>query len=364
MTRVITIDGLGSIPASGVTAVVVNVTVVNPSAATFVTLFPDGTTRPSTSNLTPRAGSVVANLVEVAVSTAGNIDVFNDAGTTNVILDVEGYVTSTGSFFSPVTPARICDTRAPASGIAFNQCDHASSAAPLGTGGVQTFNVHTATDGIPASGVTAVVFNLTAIGPSVNTVLTAYPANVARPNASNVNLNAHATLPNRVIVPVSPTGTVSIWNSVGTVNIAVDIDGWFATSGGPTAQFTALTPARVCDTRFGNTSDSGCAKATIGAGHVLTIDVTGIDGVPPTLGHAGDPIAVVVNVTVIAPSSATFVTVYPGLTGRPNASDLNAAGGQVSTNLVVAEVGTDGTINLYNAVGNVNLIVDVMGYYS
>ena len=35
-----------------------------------------------------------------------------------------------------------------------------------------------------------------------------------------------------------------------------------------------------------------------------------------------------------------------------------------STNLVVVGVGSDGTINLFNAVGTVNLIVDVLGYYS
>jgi hypothetical protein len=38
--------------------------------------------------------------------------------------------------------------------------------------------------------------------------------------------------------------------------------------------------------------------------------------------------------------------------------------GQADTNLVVVQVGSDGTINLYNAAGSVELIVDVFGYYS
>jgi nitrite reductase/ring-hydroxylating ferredoxin subunit len=360
-TRAITIDGHGTVPSSGVTAVVVNVTAINPSRATFITLFPDLTSLPRTSNLTPAAGSVVANLVEVAVSTAGKLDVFNAAGTTNIALDVEGYVSSTSpGLFSPVAPSRICDTRGAGGGIASNQCN-TSGASPIGAGGVLTFNVHTLTDNIPASGVTAVVFNLTAIVPSKSTVLTAYPSNVTRPTASNVNLNAGTTLPNRVIVQVSPTGTVSLWNSVGSVNVAVDVDGWFSASVA-TAQFTGLTPARLCDTRFGNGSDQGCAKAVIGPGHVLTINVAGIDGVPPT--GAGQPVAVVVNVTAVLPTSATFITVYPGGSGRPNASDLNVPAGKVATNLVVADVSSLGTINLFNDLGNVNLIVDVLGYYS
>jgi hypothetical protein len=362
-TRVITIDGHGVVPVSGVTAVVVNVTAIAPTRATFVTLFPDLTALPRTSNLTPAAGSIVANLVEVAVSTAGKLDVFNAAGTTNIALDVEGYVSSTSpGLFSPVSPSRACDTRAAGGGIAPNQCNP-SGASPIAAGGVLTFNVHTATDNIPASGVTAVVFNLTAIAPTRSTVLTAYPSNVTRPTASNVNVNAGTTLPNRVIVAVSPTGTVSIWNSVGSVNVAVDVDGWFSATVA-TAQFTGLTPARVCDTRFGNSSDAGCTKAVVGAGGVLSIDITGIDGVPPTTGHPGQPVAVVVNVTAVLPSSATFVTVYPGLTVRPNASDLNVSAGKVATNLVVADVGSNGFINLFNDLGNVNLIVDVLGYYS
>jgi hypothetical protein len=351
------------VPASGVTAVVVNVTAIAPTRATFITLFPNLTSLPKTSNLTPAAGSVVANLVEVAVSTAGKLDVFNAAGTTNIALDIEGYVSPTTSLgrFSPVVPSRICDTRGAGGGIASNQCN-LSGASPIPAGGVRTFNVHTSADGIPASGVTAVVFNLTAIVPSKTTVLTAYPSNVTRPTASNVNLNAGTTLPNRVIVQVSPTGTVSLWNSVGSVNVAVDVDGWFSASVA-TAQFTGVTPGRVCDTRFGNGSDQGCTKAAIASGHVLTINVAGIDGVPP-MGGAGQPVAVVVNVTAVLPTSTTFVTVYPGATGRPNASDLNVPAGKVATNLVVVGVSSLGTINLFNDLGNVNLIVDVLGYYS
>ncbi len=224
-----------------------------------------------------------------------------------------------------------------------------------------TFNVHTATDGIPASGVAAVVFNLTAIDPTQSTVLTAY--GVSKPLASNVNLPAHATLPNRVIVQVSPSGTVSIWNGAGSVNVAIDVNGWFATSG-PTAQFTALsTPGRVCNTLDGNGSDAGCTKAPVGARHALNINVTGIDGLP-ILGSTHSPVAVVINVTAINPSASTFVSVYPGLTTLTNVSDLNVLPGTVRTNLVVVEVGTDGTINLYNAAGSINLIVDVLGYYS
>jgi DNA-binding beta-propeller fold protein YncE len=65
-------------------------------------------------------------------------------------------------------------------------------------------------------------------------------------------------------------------------------------------------------------------------------------------------------------SASTYVTVFPGPTSpnHPGVSDINAGVGDTATNLVVVGVGSDGTINLYNNVGSVNLIVDVLGYYA
>ena len=365
-TRVVTVDGFGSLPASGVSAVVVNLTAVAPTKGTFLTVFEDGIAhRPGTSNLNPAAGAVLANLVEVGVSAAGKIDVFNDLGTINIVLDIEGYVApaSTGLYTS-TAPLRICDTRARGSGIAGNRCNtHGLS--PIGPSATLTFPVSGMGSPVPGTGVSAVAFNLTAIAPTVPTVLTAFAGGGVLPTASNLNLKAHAALPNRVIVPVtcaSGSCTVSIWNSVGSVNIAVDIDGWFSTGSG--AEFTALaTPARVCDTLLGTAT---CARAPVGSGQVLNTGVAGIDGIPPDTGDAGSPTAIVANVTAVAPTKGTFVTVYPGPVSqdRPGASDLNAGAGTVSTNLVVVGVGSDGTINLFNDAGTVNLIVDVLGYYS
>ncbi len=253
-------------------------------------------------------------------------------------------------------------TRAqPVAALPANQCNTGGPLADR-AGGTLTFNVHTATDGVPATGVTAVVFNLTAINPSSFTVLTAYEQGTTRPNASNLNLNANTAVPNRVIVPVSAGGEVTLWNSLGSVNVAVDVNGYFSSTG---AQFTALTPARICNTQNGNVNDAGCSKGLIPAGSSLNIAVDGIDGVPPLTGpHT--PTAVVINVTAVNATTGTFVTVYPGPVGAaaPNASDLNEPTFEPVTNLVVVEVGSDGTINLFNDLGNVNLIVDVFGYYS
>ena len=364
-TRVITVDSYGGLPASGVTAVVVNVTGVAPTLNTYLAVFPDGDANPGTSNLNPSAGTALANLVEVGVSTAGKIDVFNVVGTVNIVVDIEGYVSaaSTG-LYTPTSPLRICDTRPPGGGIVANRCD-TGTPSPIGPGSARTFTVSGQGSPVPGTGVSAVVFNLTAIDPSVATVLTAFAATTARPNASNLNLGAHTALPNRVIVPVTCTAgacSVSIWNGAGSVNIAVDLDGWFTTSSG--TQFTPLaTPARICDTQSGTPS---CAEGKLGGGDVLNVEAAGVDGIPEDTGGAGSLVAIVANVTAFNATSPTVVTVYPGPDSpiHPGVSDLNPPINIATTNLVVVGVGSDGSVNLYNAVGNVNLIVDVLGYYA
>jgi hypothetical protein len=363
----------GGVPSTA-TAIVVNLTAIAPSQGTFLTLFPTGGTH-ATANVNPQAGAVKAILVEVAIGTAGDVSIFNSVGTVNVTLDVEGYVDSTSTgLFTPTSPTRICDTRAVGGGISSNQCNNSSPGAhPIGANGVLTFDVNASGSPIPTSGVSAVVFNLTAIGPTVRTVLTAYPGDLtSHPNAANLNIEARAALGNRVIVPV-PSGcsgvtcTVKIWNSVGSVNVAVDVDGWFGTASG--SQFTALaTPARICDTRFGGNAQGCTNPGTIGAGGVLNINVTGIDGIP-VFGSTHSPLAIVAIVTAVNATTGTFITVYPGdVTPAPNAADINVPSFLPVNNMVVVGISqsgvTSGTINLFNDLGNVNLIVDVYGYYS
>jgi|HubBroStandDraft_6_1064221.scaffolds.fasta_scaffold00093_46 hypothetical protein len=382
-SRAVTVTGTvtGGVVPSTATAIVVNLTAIAPSEGTYLSLSPAGTgSSHSISNVNPQAHAIVATLAEVAIGTGGAIDVYNNVGTVNVALDIEGYVDSTSlGLFKTATPTRICDTRAVGGGATSNQCnDSGPGSHPIAANGVLNFNVTNSGSPVPTTGVvTAVVFNLTAIAPTAGTVLTAYPgpSNSTRPVVSNVNVNANAVVPNRVIVPV-PSGcttacTVNLWNSVGSVNVAVDIDGWFQTST-PGTQFTALpSPARVCDTRYGS-SAQGCTVATVGAGKagVMNLNVTGIDGIP-AIGSTHSPVAIVASITVIDPTTGTFVTVYPGnLPSPPTASDLNVPPSVVLTNLVVVGVDpttgspTAGTINIFNDLGNVNIIVDVFGYYS
>ena len=51
-----------------------------------------------------------------------------------------------------------------------------------------------------------------------------------RPNASDLNINPHTTLPNLVVVKLStgaPVGEVDLYNSQGTIDALLDVEGWF-----------------------------------------------------------------------------------------------------------------------------------------
>lgn len=74
-------------------------------------------------------------------------------------------------------------------------------------------------------------------------------------------------------------------------------------------------------------------------------------------------VAVVVNATVTGSSAASYLTAWPDGDQRPLASDLNFTGGATIPNMVVVKVGSDGKIDLYNAAGAVDVVIDVMGWY-
>jgi hypothetical protein len=83
--------GQGGVPATGVSAVVVNLTATEPTAGSYLTAFPTGTAQPLASNLNFGPGQTVANLVVVKLGTGGKFSVYNAAGYSHVIADVVGW---------------------------------------------------------------------------------------------------------------------------------------------------------------------------------------------------------------------------------------------------------------------------------
>src|SRR5258708_19181692 len=95
---------------------------------------------------------------------------------------------------------------------------------PVGGGASVSLQV-AGTNGVPASGVTAVVLNVTVTGPTANSYLTVYPDGRPRPGTASLHFSNAETRPNLVIVPVV-NSKGDFYNAAGTVNIIADMTGY------------------------------------------------------------------------------------------------------------------------------------------
>ena len=163
-------------------------------------------------------------------------------------------------------------------------------------------------------------------------------------------------MPNRVVTGLSAGGALTVYAASGPVDVAIDLVGWYAPDAvAPDgAVFTSVVPHRVLDTRDG----TGVAKGAVTAGHSVAVAVRGGDTTVPA-----DATAVAVTLTATQQTKRTFVTAWPSGLTRPTASDLNADPGLNVANLAIVPIGADGKVALYNNLGSVQLVADVLGYY-
>ena len=154
------VSGQGGVPASGASAVQLNVTEISATKSGYLTVFPTGVTKPNSSNLNYTAGVTQANAVTVALGTNGQVDIFNN-GTSDLSADVSGYFVGSDSLaaggqYNPVEPTRLLDSR---------------DLGPLGYGGGAAAGISFGNDVDPH--ITALVVNITAVSPAAAGYFTA-----------------------------------------------------------------------------------------------------------------------------------------------------------------------------------------------
>jgi hypothetical protein len=324
------VSGTAGVPTDAVAAVL-NVTVVNPSASGFVTVWPCGEPQPNASNLNFVAGQTVANLVVTKLGGGGKA-CFATSAYTDVLADISGYFPA-GSSFSPIAnPTRLLDTR---------------DGTALPSVGANTVQQLVVADGVrvPADA-KAVVVNVTVTRPAASGFLTVWPCGPTQPTASNLNFVASQTVANLVLGKVGIGGKLCL-SSSATTDLIVDISGYFPA----TSSFTPIdSPTRLVDTRNADGIPSVPATA------VQSVEVGGRATVPT------DAKAVVINVTVTRAAAGGFLTVWPCGDPQPEASNLNFTPGATVPNLVIGKLGTAGKLCVV-ASANVDLLLDVSGYF-
>ena len=327
-------------------AVLLNVTVAQPTEPSWVSLFPKPPRGnvyddqasygpiPTTSNLNLLPYVDVPNMVVAPVGAGGKIRIFNWSGSTHLIADIAGWIDNSGTLsgggaFTGVSPVRLMDTRLGQGGPTFS------------TGQERTLKV-TGANGVPTNA-SSVVLNITGANASGIGWAAAYPAGEARPTVSNINLAPGRTRANLAVVKVGAGGNIQLLVAETNADVMVDVYGYYAPSGG---MVRPSSPQRIADTR---------ASSALAPFEVRRFQVAGLGGVPD------NATGVIMNVTAGAPTSDGYLTVWPSGTARPTASNVNFTAGQDVPNLVMVRL-NGGAVDIFNELGSTEVMLDVVAY--
>ncbi len=351
------------IPGTHASAVVLNVTVLGSKSNGFLTVYPTGQTRPTASSLNYTAGWTGANSVTVGTGASHSVDIYSSAGNPQVIVDIVGFFAGDdavpnaaclgvtcgpGGQYQPVVIQRLLDTRTALHGAKLPGGSFITIPVNYGS----AVNLH----------LKALAVNVTAVSPKASGYLTAWGGNspLGFPKASTLNYSPGRNVPNMAVIPVeacsgcgaaSGLPSISVFASA-TTDVLVDIVGIFDDGTLPGGlRFMPQTPNRVADSRSG----TGVA-GPLGAGDSMSLAVPSADTI-------ADAQALALNVTAVAPTVSTFLTVWPTGSNLPGVSNLNPSKGQTVANATITAIGTGNAISVYNYLGTTNFLVDVVGSY-
>jgi PKD repeat protein len=202
--------GSAGIPADAV-AVAATVTVTNPQAAGYITVFPCSTTPPLASNVNYVSGQTVSNLAVTALNPARELCVTSSQAT-DLVIDISGWITpspsGTSGHVQPTTPSRVMDTRL---------TGHRLSAG-------ETFRLDTSVLHAPVNAI-GIVANFTVADPALDGYITVFPCAAALPLASNVNFAAHEDRSTLSAIGFGAGPAVCVYSHVP-LDLVVDVQGW------------------------------------------------------------------------------------------------------------------------------------------
>lgn len=321
-----------SVPADA-TAVAMNVTAVDPAGDGYLQVYPAGGSPGASATINYTPGHSSANYALVRLTSARQIELYSAGTAVNVLFDLTGYFTA-GSNVTPITPARVVDSRTGAGG----------ARGPLAAGSTTNFRI-AGLGGVPADA-NAVAVNVAAVAPSTSGYLQVLPVGGSRGATSTVNFVRGQDRATFALVPLNG-GALSVFNPQASVNVVLDVLGYVRGAG----DYAPVSPYRVLDTRTsGQTQGLPNPLARNTAYHIT------LPRVP-----AGAT-AVALNVTAIMPTGAGYLQVLPDGGALRATSTINYIPGQTVANFVIVSIPADRQLTLYSADSPANVAVDVLGY--
>ena len=208
--------------------------------------------------------------------------------------------------------------------------------------------------GVPKTGVSAVIVNVTGTEAAAAGFVTGWPGGEDRPNSSILNLAGPGhTAPNLAILPVGADGTIRFFSQSG-AHLLGDVTGWVTDGSEPLSTdglLVPVQPGRVFDTREPESPSGFVAPGgEVVAAHT---DVAGI----PLLTRG-----VVLNVTGTEAGGEGYITAWPDGLAMPLASTLNLTEvGETRANAAILPVGNAGGVRYFTQTG-AHLLADAFGY--
>ena len=201
------------------TAYSFNVTVL-PSAGglDYLTVWPEGESRPTVSTLNDNTGTIVANAAIVPAGSENATAFYAHSNNTNLLLDVDGYFAAPGTgglSLYPLTPCRVLDTRQVGNGQPFMGIWNPPN-------GVDVLTSQCA----PPSTAKGFVFNATVVPSGSMPYLTLWPHGEGQPGVSTLNAYDGFITSNMAIVPTND-GSIDAY-AAGLTQLILDISGYFA----------------------------------------------------------------------------------------------------------------------------------------
>lgn len=313
-----------------------NVTVTEPAAAGYLTVYPCASGRPLASNLNYVARQTVPNFVVTAIDPYGGVCI-DSMATTDVVVDLAGYVPVGSPLTMLRAPVRFADTRVPGDVAGIR----------LRAGEIRAVRV-AGVAGVPPDA-SAVVFNATAVTPDRDGFLSVFPCGRPIPATSTLNFVRGTVVPNLVTSSIGPDGTIC-FVAIADLDLVADVAAYVPAGASGMALLPA--PERILDTRVGLGGPTGRLGPSPRA-----VQVTGVGGVP------SGATAAIVNLTATEGTAAGYVSAYPCGGSPPLVSSLNFGVAQSIANAAFVKLAPDGTLCLRSNVP-VHGIVDISGYLS
>lgn len=345
------VTGVGQVPRTGVSAVVLRLSAVTSDAPTWLTAWPTGGPRPATRSVSVALGGTASSTVVVPVAANGTISVVNFVGQTDVSADVVGYIRSqpgvksaTSGRARPSAPPPAVPGPASGSGSVHLITPASGYDGPaIGPGETRVVSLSAA--GVPAGGTRAALVTVTATSAGTGLLQLGAPGS---PGASGgVRVAGAAPRTSSMLVSSADDGRIAISNDgPAPVQARLAVLGWVGRSD---ASGSSLTPVPSRTLR---------SAVALVAGSPITVRVRGRGGVPATADIDG----ALLSVTSIGTRKAGGLTVWPSGAAKPAVISVSAGAGTATTDLVAVPLGADGSVSLAADLTGIKAQVDVVGY--